>query len=520
MTKKSILVVEDDVHFGKQIVDLFGFLGYSTELVTNGKTAVTAFQTGKFDLVLSDLMLPEQNGVDVVKAIREMPHGVDVPVLMMSAVYRNPKLFQRELKDLAIIEFLAKPFSIVDLGRRVGLVLENHAQTIDDSAMTSSGRWTSVELRSSLGENCPKFDLEGNFDRLSLLKLFIDIFDNHHPGELTLESGRATRRVCFLNGYPVWGESSNPNESLASVVQRYDKLPHEEIGRLNSLATTSGRSLREVLLDEGALSERRLFLAERKRVEQVVLGCFSLAQGTFIFKPGDTFFEKVGVFEVNPVRCLGEIVQRYFSANELAAEVQASSGGHLVRGKRYRQLFPYLNLPESLAGLGQELKRGVTTDELFRSYATATDDLLRMIWLMLRLGIAEPRSVEPPERSEVLRFREPPRPEAPPSVSEPFARDDWMDNASRDVLLNYLALMEADFFSILGVDRDTSNAEVTAAYEDRMQRYSLTRLPPTASTDVRTKAKELLVRLLDAYEILSDPATREMYLLELEAGDL
>jgi DnaJ-class molecular chaperone len=95
-----------------------------------------------------------------------------------------------------------------------------------------------------------------------------------------------------------------------------------------------------------------------------------------------------------------------------------------------------------------------------------------------------------------------------------------MDNASRDVLLNYLTLMEADFFSILGVDRDTSNAEVAAAYEDRMQRYSLTRLPPTASTDVRTKAKELLVRLLDAYEILSDPATRGMYLLELEVGDL
>ena len=44
-----------------------------------------------------------------------------------------------------------------------------------------------------------------------------------------------------------------------------------------------------------------------------------------------------------------------------------------------------------------------------------------------------------------------------------------------------------------------------------MLRYSLTRLPASAGSDVRAKAKELLVRLLDAFETLSDPRRRLDY---------
>ncbi len=521
MASRSILIVEDDVHFGKQILDLFSFLGYRAELAADGKSAVDRFLRGSFDLVLSDLMLPEMNGVDVIKAIRKMPHGVAVPVLMMSAVYRNPKLFQRELKELGIIEFLAKPLSIVDLGRKVDAVLEGVGDPIDDSAMTQSGSWSSLELRGALGDTEPDFDLEGNFTRLSLVQLFIEVFDCHHPGELVLEHGTSRRSVCFLNGYPVWGESNDPAESLAAVLEKHEELDASTVGALVNRAARQGRSLRELLLDEGALSERRLFLAERKRVREVVMGCFAMAQGTYRFQPGDAFVEKVGVFEVNPVRCLGDVFQRYVGANELAPEVSAVANRQLARGDRYRQLFPYLNLPVTLDGLASRLKRGTTADELFRAYPDASDDLLRFLWLMLRLGIAETRSISTPDRlgvpvDQMTEPRDPPPPTLPRTLSEPFAQAPGTDAASREVLADYLALMEADCFTLLDVSREATDAEIAAAYEARMRRYSLTRLPPTASTDVRAKAKELLVRMLDAYETLSDPASRAMYLLEIE----
>ncbi|MCO4772201.1 MAG: DnaJ domain-containing protein, partial [Deltaproteobacteria bacterium] len=112
-----------------------------------------------------------------------------------------------------------------------------------------------------------------------------------------------------------------------------------------------------------------------------------------------------------------------------------------------------------------------------------------------------------------------PVPVRPETLSEPFSQADGMDKVSRTVLADYLTLIEADLFAVLGVGRDADDAAIAAAYEARMQRYSLTRLPQTAATDVRAKAKELLMRLLDAYETLSDPDSREMYLLELEMED-
>ena len=226
-----------------------------------------------------------------------------------------------------------------------------------------------------------------------------------------------------------------------------------------------------------------------------------------------------GIFEVNPVRCLAEVVQRYMSANELAPEVYEAGGRHLVRGPRYRQLFPYLDLPRALEGLGSDLWTGATVDGLYRKYPEVRDDLLRMLWLMLRLGIAEPRTASAPDVLHIPQMSSPsiPRPVRPQRLSEPFSQPDGMDRPSQDILSDYLSLIEADCFAVLGVDRTATFEDISAAYQDRMKRYALTRLPQTASTDVRQKAKELLMRALDAYETLSDPGSRAMYELELDS---
>ncbi len=525
MAGETILVVEDDLHFGRQITDLFGFLGYEPRLVANGRDAIDAFAETPFDFMLSDLMLPEMNGIDVVKQIRELPGGESVPVMMMSAVYRNPKLFQRELRSLGVIEFLPKPFSIIDLGRRVGAILDSGETGIDDSSITASGSWSSSELRTSLGETKPDFNLSGPFDRLVLLNLFIELFQTHQAGRLTLRRDKSERAVCFLNGYPVWGESDDVSEGLGAILERNGELPANQIVKLMGIASSTGKSLRDVILSEKVLSERRLFLAERRRVRQVVLGCFGNATGTYTFEPGDDFVDRVGVFEVNPVKCLAEVIQRYMDVNDLAPDVHAVSGRALVRGRRYRQLYPYLNVPRELEGLGAELKRGAGVDQLFRTYAAQSETLIRLLWLMLRLHVAEPRSGGmAPDQLTPFDTADPRRTSgtgpipvrSPATLSEPVMRAAVMDKASRVILSDYLSLMESDFYGVLGLNRQASRARINAAYEERMLRYSLTRLPASAGSDVRAKAKELLVRLLDAFETLSDPRRRLEYDKTLE----
>ena len=118
----SILLVEDDPHFGKQLVDLFQFLGYRTELATTGEDALRAFTAAPFSFVLCDIMLPGMSGVDVIEKVRGLPGGAHIPVMLMSAVYKTPRLFERELRRLSVLEFLTKPFSVIDVGRRVSAI--------------------------------------------------------------------------------------------------------------------------------------------------------------------------------------------------------------------------------------------------------------------------------------------------------------------------------------------------------------------------------------------------------------
>ncbi len=103
MSDQLVLVVEDDPHFGRQLIDLFEFLGYRVELATSGTEGVEQFEALDVDFLLTDLMLPGMSGVEVVKCVRGLPGGEHLPVMMMSAIYKNPRLFEKELRDLDIL---------------------------------------------------------------------------------------------------------------------------------------------------------------------------------------------------------------------------------------------------------------------------------------------------------------------------------------------------------------------------------------------------------------------------------
>ena len=136
MRKRCILVVEDDEHFGRQLVDLLQFLGHEVTWAKTGPEGLDGFVRKRADLVLVDLMIPGMNGVVLVRKLRSIRGGATVPVLMMSAVYRNPRMFERELRALNVLEFLAKPFSLIDLGRTIGVILD------EDTALEGIERLT------------------------------------------------------------------------------------------------------------------------------------------------------------------------------------------------------------------------------------------------------------------------------------------------------------------------------------------------------------------------------------------
>ena len=111
MEKLNILVVDDK----KVIGDLFDFtLGYSGHAITvvdNTGAALNAVKGKNFDIVFLDIVMPEKDGVDTLKEIKELSPAL--PVVMMSGYSVEEK--KEKAKELGAVACLTKPFEIEDV---------------------------------------------------------------------------------------------------------------------------------------------------------------------------------------------------------------------------------------------------------------------------------------------------------------------------------------------------------------------------------------------------------------------
>ena len=78
-----ILLIEDDTMIADAVAGSLKDSGYAVDWINNGRTAVTAFGSQSYDLILLDLGLPGQDGLDVLQQLRGS--GNPTPVLILTA---------------------------------------------------------------------------------------------------------------------------------------------------------------------------------------------------------------------------------------------------------------------------------------------------------------------------------------------------------------------------------------------------------------------------------------------------
>jgi two-component system OmpR family response regulator len=110
-----ILIVEDEEHLAQLVAEILGREGHAADVVGDGRTALARALVEPFDLLVVDWMLPDLDGVQVVKRLRAA--GVGVPVLMLTA--RAQVEDRVEGLDAGADDYLPKPFAFPELLARV-----------------------------------------------------------------------------------------------------------------------------------------------------------------------------------------------------------------------------------------------------------------------------------------------------------------------------------------------------------------------------------------------------------------
>ena len=125
-----ILVIDDEEIIHTSLRRLLGRQGHEVDAVLRARDALKRLDDNEYDLLISDLMMPEMNGIQLLEALRE--RGLDVPVLMITG-YPTIRTAVQALR-LGAVDYLAKPFTRKELLGPVSRALRRIASAEADTS--------------------------------------------------------------------------------------------------------------------------------------------------------------------------------------------------------------------------------------------------------------------------------------------------------------------------------------------------------------------------------------------------
>lgn len=208
--KANILIIEDEEAIRTGLVDVLIYHGFTTDFAADGNTGLEKALTGKFDLILLDIMLPGMDGFSVCENIRQDDR--EQPIIMLTAKTSDEDIIQG--LQLGADDYVAKPFSVAQLILRIQAVLRRSGLTPETEHI--------IELGNHNQKNHVKIDTRN----LSAIKDNEDVHFTRREMDILLylfnHSDRPVPRDELLN--KLWGYAKNLDLETRTVDIHIAKL--------------------------------------------------------------------------------------------------------------------------------------------------------------------------------------------------------------------------------------------------------------------------------------------------------
>jgi DNA-binding response OmpR family regulator len=138
---KTILVIEDDKLSRKNLVRILQAEAFKPIGAENGRIGIQLAIEQKPDLIICDIMMPDINGYEVLKVLRQEPSTVIIPFIFLTA--KTERVDMRQGMNLGADDYLMKPFEIDELLKAINIRLqreeirEQHAQILQKQLQQS-----------------------------------------------------------------------------------------------------------------------------------------------------------------------------------------------------------------------------------------------------------------------------------------------------------------------------------------------------------------------------------------------
>jgi len=217
MISKDILLIEDEQGIADFISQSLAKEGYHVDVVLDGATGLSKARHRPFDLIILDLMLPDIEGLDVCRQLREMS---EAPILILTA--REAVAHRVAGLDAGADDYLVKPFALEELLARMRALFRRRQPEGAKILGFSDLELDTVSRRVHRG----KREIELTSKEYDLLELFL-----LHPDQVL------TREIIYDR---IWGYDFGGESNIIEVYIRYLRSKLEEGGEPRLLQTVRG----------------------------------------------------------------------------------------------------------------------------------------------------------------------------------------------------------------------------------------------------------------------------------------
>ena len=126
----TILLVDDETAILQMLSDYLK-ANYQIKRAINGRTALNFLKQESPDLIITDWMMPDMSGLELVSWVRGNELYKDIPIIMLTA--KGEEQDKLEGFSAGVDDYLAKPFSLSELGARIKALLKRSSRSVDNS---------------------------------------------------------------------------------------------------------------------------------------------------------------------------------------------------------------------------------------------------------------------------------------------------------------------------------------------------------------------------------------------------
>jgi CheY-like chemotaxis protein len=380
--RKTVLIAEDDASVAQLLRDVLEAEGFEVLVEVDGESALRAIESKPLHLLITDLLIPKLKGFELIEKARKTTAGRDLPIIVVSGVYRATNFRDDLVQKQHIADYFDKP---IDVDRLIDTLHDLFSSAYPDPKPSGEHRVVLPEVRPTL--DVPE---RGDLAQIPFATVLGRLYRARSSGALMLRKASIKKIVYLRDGVPVFVKSNLLAECLGRIMVQERLISQEECDESLQRKKKEKKSQGQILMQMGSISLHNLEFALELQMQTKLFDLFSWLEGRYQFNSSaDHSTTNIGL-PMAPTALIYEGASRAMSNERIARELARVGDSAMIAADDPSLRYQTLQLDPRADRLVDKLDGTRTIAQLLDEAQFDRVDAALLLYALSCAGLIEP----------------------------------------------------------------------------------------------------------------------------------